>query len=212
MMKQIKSCMSMSPFSIIAILLVGLSGCGSMEPLPSDTFYRIKIATPAVSGSNSAQWTEKMVRVAKFRGTGVHRERAIAYSGDDQLVVKQHRYHLWVDSPEHILQNELVSYLRAAGVSPAVSTSALSNEGLEIRVQIHQMDHVVVTNGASAVIALAFEVVRKNSGEPLVLGKDYRESRSLSSSDMGAVAVAMSDAVGTIFERFVADATTALLH
>ena len=153
-----------------------------------------------------------MVRVAKFRASGVHRERAIAYSESDQVVVKQHRYHLWIDSPERILQNELVSYLRAAGVAPTISASDLGNDGFEIQGQIRQMDHIIAADGASIVVALAFELVQQESEKLLVLGAEYRETRPTSSNDMAAVAVAMSDAVGVIFERFVADAGDALKH
>lgn len=212
MMKRIRSCARIAVPTLVVLLLVSLSGCGSMKPLPSDTFYRLKIAPLAPASTGGTQWTDNMVRVAKFRGSGVHRERAIAYSETDQVVIKQHRYHLWIDSPERMLQNELVSYLRAANVAPAISTSDFSNDGLEIQAQIRQMDHVVVTDGASIVVALALELVKKNAGKSLVLGKEYRESRSISGNDMSAVAVAMSDAVGVILERFVADASAALQH
>lgn len=208
-MKRISSRASLPVLSIVT-LLTGLNGCGSMEPLPSDTFYRLKIDVPVAASSSSQQWTNKTVRVAKFRGSGVHRERAIAYSETDQVVVKQHRYHLWIDSPERMLQNELVSYLRAARVASAISSSSVNNEGLEIQAQIRQMDHVIATDGAGVVVALAFELVRQNSEKALVLGAEYRESQPISGNDMGTVAAAMSDVVGVIFERFVADASIAL--
>ncbi len=134
------------------------------------------------------------------------------FAESDQIVVKQHRYHLWLDSPERLLQDELVSYLRAARVAPAISAHELDDVGLEIKVQIRQMDHVITADGTSVVVALAFDLVRREPEKSLVLGAEYRESRTISGNEMGSVASAISDAVGVIFERFVTDAGDALRH
>ncbi len=209
-MQQTRSCARIAAVIIVALILVSVGGCGSMKPLPSDTFYRLKIGPPTPTNSITTSWTDDMVRVAKFRGSGVHRERAIAYTETDQVVVKQHRYHLWIDSPERMLQTELVSYLRAANVAPAISSSDMSSAGFEIQAQIRRMDHVLAADGAGVVVAFALELVERNAGKSFVFGKEYRESRSVSGNDMSAVAVAMSDAVGVIFERFTADAGAAL--
>lgn len=212
MMKRINRSRGALAAPIILLLLAGLSGCGSMEPLPSDTFYRLRISPIVNANSNGQRWTENTIRVAKFRASGVHRERAIVFSESDQVVIKQHRYHLWFDSPERILQDELVSYLRAAGVSPAISAHELRDNGLEIKGQIRQMDHVIGTEGTSIVVALALDLVRREPEKSLVLGAEYRESRTISGNEMGSVAAAISDAVGVIFERFVTDAGDALRH
>ena len=211
-MKRISLPAHVSKLAVSALVLAGLSGCGSIQPLPSDTFYRLNIVPKVDARSDGQIWTDKTVRVAKFRASGVHRERAIAYTESDQVVVKQHRYHLWIDSPERILQNELVRYLRAVGVAPAITASDLGNDGFVIQGQIHQMDHVISADGARVVVAVAFELVQQDSGKALVLGTEYRESRPTSGSDMTAVAAAISDAVGIIFEQFVTDAGDALNH
>ncbi|HCU88787.1 MAG TPA: hypothetical protein DGR97_02530 [Gammaproteobacteria bacterium] len=204
-MKQIRFCAHVAALTFVSLVLLGLSGCGSLSPLPTDTFYRLKITPPEPKGSSETYWTEGFVRVAKFRGSGVHRERAIAYSEPNQVVVKQHRYHLWIDSPEHMLQKALVVYLRTANVAPLISSSDFGNDGLEIHVQIRQMDQVVTKNGADIVVALAFELVQRKGRKTLLLAKEYRESRSVSRDELSAVAMAMAEAIGVIFERFVAE-------
>ena len=199
------------PAAVGAAMLIGLVGCGSMKPLPSDTYYRFAIDPERVANSDGAGWAAKSVRVAKFQARGLHRERAITYSGQDQVVVRQHRHHLWVDSPERMLQNELVSYLRRARVAPVISVSDPAGDGVEIRGRILQMDQVIEGNGVvRVVVVLAFELVARGSGKSLILGREYRESRSVSNSDMKASAAAISDAVGAIFARFVADVGDAL--
>jgi len=204
-MKQIRFCVRVAALTFVSSLFLSLSGCGSLSPLPSDAFYRLKIAPPQPQAISGIYWTDGFVRVAKFHGSGVHRERAIAYSEPNQVVVKQHRYHLWIDSPEHMLQKALVNYLRTANVAPLISTSDFGNDGLEVQAQIGQMDHVVTTNQADIVVALAFELVQKKVRKSLVFAKEYRESRSVSGNELSAVAMAMSEAIGVIFERFVAD-------
>jgi ABC-type uncharacterized transport system auxiliary subunit len=196
---------------LCAVMLINLVGCGSMKPLPGDTFYRLTIEPGRPAHSDGSRWTEKSIRVAKFQASGLHRERAIAYSEQDQVVVKQHRYHLWIDSPERMLQNELISYLRAAGVAPVISASELAGEGFEVRGQIRQMDQVIDgIGGVKIVVVLAFELVSKGSGKALILGREYRESHTVPNSDIKASAVAISGAIGVIFARFAADAGNAL--
>ena len=180
-----------------------------MKPLPGDTFYRLKIDAGSVSNLTGSPWTDKTIQVAKFRGSGLYRERAIAFSDHDEVIVKQHRYHLWIDSPERMLQNELIRYLRAAGAAPRISGSEAATDGFIIRGQIHQMDQVVEGGAISATVILAFELVGRGPAPP-IFSREYRESRVVSSDEMRVTAVAMSDAVRAIFERFVVDATNAL--
>jgi len=191
-------------------LVIGLTGCGSMKPLPSDTFYRLKIERGVSEKAKGVMWTEKLLRVTKFHASGLHRERPIVYSDADQVVVKQHRYHLWIDSPERMLQHDLISYLRAARVAPGISGADLSGEGIEIQGRIRQMDQVIAADSTRVVVALAFDLIERGSDPTLVFGREYRESRMVSGGDMRAVAAAMSDAVGAIFERFAFDAGGAL--
>jgi len=195
-------------FVFLGALGLLLCGCGSMKPLPSDTFYRLNVHP--VSPDTAAPWSAETVRVAKFAASGVHRERAIAYSHTDEVVVKQHRYHLWIDSPERMLQNELVSYLRSASVAPLVTGSKIDGNRLEVRGRIDRMDMVVEPDTPGITVELHIEVVERGGGERLVLGREYRESRALDNDDMGAIASAMSDAVAAIFAQFTADAGEAL--
>ncbi len=192
---------------LAAAAVLALSACGSMKPLPSDTFYRLNVpgAAPA-----SAAWTELPVRVAKFDASGVHRERPIAYSGDGDVVVGQHRYHLWIDSPERMLQNELVRYLRDARVAPLVTGSSVSGPAIEVRGRIDRMDDIPAPDAPGVVVELHLELTVRGERSAIVFSRAYREPRTLSDRDMTAVAAAMSGAVGAIFAQFTADAGGAL--
>ena len=192
---------------LAATLALLLSACGSMKPLPSDTFYRLNVpvAAPVVK-----TWSELPVRVAKFSASGVHRERPIAYSGADSVVVGQHPYDLWIDSPERMLQNELVRYLRDAHVAPVVTGSSVTGAAVEVRGRIDRMDNVIESGAAGVVVELHLELALRGKRDAVVFARAYRESRTPAGSGMAAVASAMSEAVGAIFARFTADAGGAL--
>lgn len=193
-----------------ASMAVVLGGCGSMAPLPSDTFYRIQIDSPPRAGAITRPLTDQRIRVAKFHASGVHRERPIAFTEQGGIVVKQHRYHLWIDSPERMLQDELISYLRAIRASPKITAADLSGEGIEIRTWIRQMDRAVNGEASSAVVVLAFEVMSVGARDTLIFDREYQESRAVSGNDLNAVATAISAACAAVFERFVADLGGAL--
>lgn len=189
-----------------AALVVLIAGCGSMEPVPSDTFYRLKLERPSAAGS----WGEHMVRVAKFRANGLHRERAIAHSNADELAIKQHRYHLWTESPERLLQDELISYLRAAEVGKTIAGSSASAADIEIRGTVTQMEQVVSGNDTKVAVVLSFDLIAPAAATTLLLAREYRETRDASGEDVTAAVKAISAAVEAIFARFVSDAEQAL--
>ncbi len=197
----------MLTLALAAAAVLALAACGSMKPLPSDTFYRLNVplAAPAARA-----WPGVPVRVAKFVASGVHRERPIVHSGADGVVVGQHRYDLWIDSPERMLQNELVRYLRDARVAPVVTGSSVSGKATEVRGRIDRMDHIAEAGNSAVIVELHLELVVRGQRDAVVFARAYRESRPLAGSTMAAVAGAMSAAVGAIFAQFTADAGGAL--
>lgn len=190
-----------------AISVVLLAACGTMKPLPGDSFYRLNI--PLASPVAQA-WSTTPLRVAKFAASGVHRERPIAFSAADNVVVGQHRYDLWIDSPERMLQNELVRYLRDARVAPVVTGSSLSGTAIEVRGRIDRLDNIVESGAPAVIVELHLEVVVRGQRDAVIFARAYRESRTPAGTGMAAVASAMSEAVGAIFAQFTADAGGAL--
>jgi ABC-type uncharacterized transport system auxiliary subunit len=195
------------PLRLFAIILMSLvlSGCGAMKPLPSDTFYRLRITAPTAGDTSRTPWTEHLIRVVKFRASGVHRERAIVYSGDASLVVQQHRHHLWVDSPERMLQQELIQYLRSIGVAPLVSSSESRGDGFEIRGEIRQMDQVMQDGGTRVTVGLAFELVSLSGQPRLILAREYQKSLVTNGKELIETADALSAAIEFVFAQFVGD-------
>lgn len=194
-----------APLVAAAVLVLG--ACGAMKPLPSDTFYRLNVP-PATSAAQA--WSGAPVRVAKFAASGVHRERPIVHTSADSVVVGQHRYDLWIDSPERMLQNELVRYLRDARVAPVVTGSSVAGKAIEVRGRIDRMDNLIESGEPGVVVELHLELVVRGQREAVIFARAYRELRTPAGSTMAAVAGAMSEAIGAIFARFTADAGGAL--
>ena len=195
----------------LALFVIAVCGCGAMEPLPSDTYYRLDILSdPSADLSAGMRWTDKPVQIKKFKGNGVLRERQIAYSDADEYVVRQHQYEMWIDSPEYLLQSELVSYLRARAVSPMIGVSKPGPHRLEIQGRILQLDEIRDGDSVRVAVRLAFEVEVPGNGGGLLLGREYAETRNVGERQMSATAAAMSSAVRMIFDRFNNDVLTVL--
>jgi len=178
-----------------------------MKPLPSDSFYRLQINGAA---SGTGQWTDKAIRVAKFQASGIHRERAIVHTESGKFAVNQHRYHLWIDSPERMLQHELISYLRAARVAPTVSAIDTHQGGFEVVGRIRQFEQVRDGAGVRAVVTLDLELMSVSAPRTLIVSREYTESMTVSGDDAESTAGAISAAIAMIFQRFVTEAGAAL--
>ena len=59
-----------------------------------------------------------IVLVSRFNSDGLYADRAVVYTEDDaEMVLQQYHYHFWSESPQTLLQAELVEWLRAANLS-----------------------------------------------------------------------------------------------
>jgi ABC-type uncharacterized transport system auxiliary subunit len=191
----------------LLVSALSISGCGSMKPLPSDTYYRLNVDR---ASAENQQWTDKPIRVAKFQASGIHRERAIVHTESGKFSVNQHRYHLWIDSPERMLQHELISYLRAANVAPTISASNSHLGGFEVVGRVRQFEQVRDGTGIGAVVALDLELITLDSPRSVIVSQEYRENLSVGGDDIESTAAAMSAAIASIFERFVTEVSSAL--
>ncbi len=84
----------------LAILFVLiLTSCVNQPPLPTDHYYRLRVAQDI----NSDKEIVNSISVIVFQADGLYRERAILYS-ENEIEVKQYHYHHWIDSPNRLLQ------------------------------------------------------------------------------------------------------------
>ncbi|MBI2801478.1 MAG: membrane integrity-associated transporter subunit PqiC [Gammaproteobacteria bacterium] len=188
------------------IILVALVGCGGITPLPQEIYIRLALAVPpsnVVQFPASAAW-----RVAPFRGSGVHKERALAYTRDHGKSLQQYPRIFWLDSPERLLQATLAGYLRA-GANVQVTTERASNAGLEVFGIIQRFEQDLSDDQIAVDADLVIELRRQSSGR-LLCTKEYRVRQSIGDASAVHVATAMSEAVTQIYAQFATDAAAAL--
>ena len=190
----------MRRLGFLVLALAGLAGCiGSAPPVPRDHYYRVLVAPPAQGGalqnatgqsatgqSATGIMFPGVLSVAPLDAGGLLRERPLLYSATGRAhEVQQHDYYYWMDPPPKMLQAQLVDYLRASGLAEAVITPDLRvRPDYEITGRLRRFERLL-GGGPTRVVA---EVAAADDG-------------------VEASVLALAQALGRIFERFLADAT-----
>jgi ABC-type uncharacterized transport system auxiliary subunit len=128
----------------------------------------------------------------------------------DSPEFRKHTYVLWIDPPTRLLQRELVTYLRAAGLAQRVVPPEVRIEpDYELSTWVRRLDRVVDGSG-TIVLELEFILMRTRDRE-LALSSTYRAERQTGSNDVEAAVAAYGEALGDILARFVAEAQASVL-
>lgn len=199
----------MRRISILALLIfLGLnlltSGCSltPVGPVPTDHYYRL----PDPTNLEPRQIFDKGVFVRSFRSDGLHLERAVLFSKDEQaLVLEQHHYHFWQDSPQRMLQNHMVAWLRAAEVAPLVVSDPAVKHQYVITTQIKRFERHIAGSRSNALVALEIQLQRRGSREVLLV-RDYSAEVSAENRKVASSIPAFAEALDDIFNRFVDEA------
>jgi ABC-type uncharacterized transport system auxiliary subunit len=185
-------------FALVAAA-IALAAC-SQPPVPEDHYYRIGVAAPHARPKPMAGTIE----VERFIADGVVADRPIVYSDRGNAhEVQAYHYQFWVEPPTVMLQNQLVSYLRAANVAKRIVTPELRTEpDYIVTGKIIRFEQV---RGDPPGTTVELELALKQSGDDRVLVLESRkiETRAANNSVPAAVA-AISQAVTTLFQEFVA--------
>lgn len=198
----------MMRFLHLVLYFMILSACGSAPPVPTDSFYRL---TLPVMDSEKQQLTEDVIFVGHFIAEGLHNERALLYT-DDQNGVRllQYHYHFWISSPPRMLRDHLVDYLRESDSAPMVIADVSSVEGIRISGKV--LEYERQTSGEQATANVALELRADVAGEDLPrLIKQYRLKEDIKGNSMIDVVAGFNSAVNKIYGEFAAD-IGALLH
>jgi ABC-type uncharacterized transport system auxiliary subunit len=190
-----------------------LSGCMSQVNIPEDHYYRLpdissqKImpqnrneATPSVSIINS-------LSVARFQMSGLPNTRAILYIDPvHPSEVKQYYYRHWVESPEKLIQESLLSYLAATGIAVQV-TPANENPNAQYRVQgkIMRFERVMEGNEPKIVVKITIAL---NSTMGTYSTKTYQTEIISKNTTMDASISAFGTALSRIFQSIAEDLKT----
>lgn len=188
--------MKLHAVSLLAAALV-VAGCAGVEPLP----VQVHVPLPASTAPDAVPLGRGAWRVPPFTAPGLYRERAVVYSEDGGLTLRQHPYQFWLDSPAALWRERLVAGMRAAGVEAHADRRTAA---FEVRGRVQSFDWLVAGAESTARLAIELEVVDTGTGE-VRLSRRYEERQPAAANDAAGTAAAAAVALSTIHRRFVAD-------
>ena len=168
-----------------------------------DNFYRLQVAQPETAGGKAL--FSDGVEVERFVADGLTASRPIVYSNSDHPnQVREYHYHMWTEPPVVMLRDQLVDYLRKAGIADRVVTPELrGNARYALIGKIKRMEKIVGSR-PRAVLELELGLLEDKTGR-LIFLDSYRVEQAAASSSVGDAVVALNQGLSEIFARFVAD-------
>jgi ABC-type uncharacterized transport system auxiliary subunit len=196
---------SFRPLILLPILAM-LAGCfGSAPPVPQEQYFRLMAAQPAERASRPISGG---IEIVPFAGEGVMSERPLLFSADGGRKLEQRNYAYWTDAPPQMLRDQLVDYLRQAGVADRVVPSELRLESAyEVRGTIKRLEQLVGSS-TGAVISLELAVLEISS-DRLIFSKVYTAERPTSGQSIDDAVAALNDGLDEIFAAFAGDLAAA---
>jgi len=194
-------------WTLTLFLMLAAGGCAKVPPVPTDDFYRLP--PPQAAQRATAPWTEGIILVRALRADGLHSDRALLYTDDAKgLMLKRYAYHLWVDPPPKMIQQQLAAYLRAIGASRMVMTSTDAAPDLVVKGRIERFERQVQESGVTTHVELQLQL-EDRSGTPLLL-KDYVADVPAADDGIMATVNAIDEGLNRIYAQFAGDAAKAL--
>lgn len=193
-----------------AVLLAALAvqaACSLIptSPIPQDHYYRLPDAAPVRVYARPP--LGGIVGVRALRGVGLYQEQAMDFvQAGRPLELHQYNYRLWVEPPTHLVQDQLVDYLRAAHAAPKVLRYR-PGQGMAAVVSgdIERFERVVGKRRDEVVVALMLEYGPPDQFLPRRLSQRYVAKAAVAGHSIDAVARAFGKALDSISARFLAD-------
>ena len=182
------------------MISLALAAC-AQPAIPEDHFYRL--ALPAAA--RNAQKLNGIVEVGRFVAKGLTAQRPIVFTepGDNHKVDAYH-YHFWTDPPTVMLQNALVTQLRAAGIAKSVVTPELRVEAdFTIAGKISRFEQII--GGTGQVIAEIEFAIKEAGTDRLIFFKSYQERLATSNRTVPEAVLKINVAVANIYKKFLID-------
>lgn len=183
-----------------------LTGCfGGGSPVPQDTFYRLPEVVP--DGEIAISSGLGVIAVSSLKSDALYRGRAILYSEDaSPLTVKRYHYHHWTAIPNHLIQENLIDFLRKQNVARQIVRYGQQN-----KVNAHISGHIKrferITGGSSefVIVELELQIELLASQQRKILYRDYKIKRKAENSSMQAAVTSFGSALIDIYRQFLSD-------
>ncbi len=185
------------------LVMLTLAACAKAPPVPPDSFYRLP--APEAKDAVLPPLSKGIISVRPLRSDGLRSERPILFSDDpSNLSLRQHHYHFWVDTPQRLVQRQLIAYLRAVRAAPMVVGEG--DVGADMTIGGHIMRFEYSRDGARETVHLELElrVDRADTERPLLL-RAYQADLPVSGTGMVALVQAFDQGLQEIFRAFIDD-------
>lgn len=189
---------------VCAVLVFGLlTACAAQPPVPQDKFYRLQavlgeapLPTPVLPG---------VLEVQRFSADGLTAGRPIVYAdASDPNQLREYHYHFWTQPPTVMLRDELVTYLRQAGVAKSVVTPEMRLDPDHVMSgRIRMLEQIIGTRNATA-IELEISVRNPRDGKLLFL-KSYRHEAEQGSKGVASAVDSLNVALNIIYADLLDD-------
>jgi len=189
------------------LMVAGVAGCfGSAPPVPRDHYYRVLVPLPVADPAAPPAFAG-IVSVVPFEADGLLRERPLLFSKSGQShEMQQHDYHYWTDPPPNMLQGQLVDFLRAGGFARAVVTPELRVAAdYTVTGRIKRLERLLA-GGPPRVAAELELAMTATDDNRLVVVQTYAVEEPAADEGVESSVLALDNAVGSIFARFLVDA------
>ena len=162
-------------------------------------YYHLQ--APGSSGVKVQQKIAGSVLVARPRAQGIYNERAILFAIQAQpLEVNRYHYHLWALPPTDMIQSHARVFLSRAGLADKVhSDSRQRNNAAMIEISLKRFEQIKSQQGSTAKVSMQIRLEHNNKYSVY----DYEEVINAGDNSMHSLAVAFSQALDSIFTKFV---------
>lgn len=176
--------------------------CAAQPPATQDRYYRIDVQQPASVGVILPGTLE----MEPFGAEGLVAGRAIIHvETEGATTLQEYNYDFWAEPPGIMIRDDLMSYLRDAGVANAIVTPemrASADYVLSGRVSRLEM---VRGPTPKAYVELEIAITKESNGK-VRLVKSYGLSVAATDGTVEAAVAAANRGVEAIFAQFLKDA------
>ncbi len=192
-------------YTSLVLLISLLSACfGGGQAVPQDRFYHL-----ADISSNVPKDPEPfgVIAVSPMQSDALHRERMILYSLQSApLMLNTYYYHQWSNVPGKMIQEHLIAYLRKVGFAKTVIRyGERAHIDGEVKGYIQRFERIIGKDNPRVIVRLELSFIPRTDDVKHGMTKVYTVEREATDNSMEATVVAFSEALQTIYGRFVAD-------
>ncbi len=175
----------------------------AQPPLPQDHFYRLSVGAPDTPLAEPR--FKGTLEVGRFAADGLTAGRPLVYGLSERpYELQEYHYHFWTEPPPTMLRDQLVDYLRAAGVTTTVVTPEMRVEPDYVLAGRIKRLETITGSPTRAVVELELGLRRTGDDELLFLGTYGVEAEARANTVAAAVA-AVNEALTEIYAKFTAD-------